>query len=326
MLYIFLGPDDFTKKERIRELAEKTGAKVESFFGDDQLPSIDRFMEQDLFSSCKVFVMNQGLGKYGLEEKQIVALADCNNHIIFIEEKLDKRSASNKKLLENKKIVVKDFPLPHGREVDTWIKKRVTELGGKIADGAVELLAKRIGRDEAKETKFGGKVVEVKETFDLWQLDGEIKKLLSLAAGRAIEAADVENLVSANETADTLDIVDAIGAGNKARAAELINRFLDEEAGDDKGQMIRLNALLCDQFRSLAITQDFVLRKLPEQDILEKTGWKSGRLFVMKKIASRLQPKKVMETLKKLEALDEEMKTGSTPPRVLLDLILAQLF
>ncbi|MCL5009174.1 MAG: hypothetical protein M1400_02420, partial [Patescibacteria group bacterium] len=58
---------------------------------------------------------------------------------------------------------------------------------------------------------------------------------------------------------------------------------------------------------------------------LEITGWKPGRLFVVKKIASRFAAPKVWQTLFKLEALDTELKTSSTPPRVLLDLILSQL-
>ena len=45
----------------------------------------------------------------------------------------------------------------------------------------------------------------------------------------------------------------------------------------------------------------------------------------MKKIAVRFKPKTVLEFLTKLEALDEELKTSSTPPKVLLDLIVSQL-
>ena len=59
---------------------------------------------------------------------------------------------------------------------------------------------------------------------------------------------------------------------------------------------------------------------------LTTTGWKSGRLFVMKKAALRFAPKKIMETLQKLSSLDEELKTSQTPPKVLLDLIISQLF
>jgi len=60
--------------------------------------------------------------------------------------------------------------------------------------------------------------------------------------------------------------------------------------------------------------------------LIKKSGWKSGRVYIMKKIASRFSSAKILETMKKLEALDEELKTSQTPPRVLLDMIVAQMF
>ena len=95
---------------------------------------------------------------------------------------------------------------------------------------------------------------------------------------------------------------------------------------DEKGAIIQLNGLISEQFRNVAMAQDFLSQKKGENQILEITGWKSGRLFVMKKIASKFPAKKVLEFLSKLAALDEELKTSQTPPKVLLDLIVAQLF
>jgi DNA polymerase III delta subunit len=110
------------------------------------------------------------------------------------------------------------------------------------------------------------------------------------------------------------------------RALELISKFLQEQtASDEKGSIIQLNALLSEQFRNVYMAQEFLAGKTSEADILDKTGWKSGRLFIMKKIAARFKPQTISETLSKLAALDEELKTSQTPPRVLLDLILAQL-
>jgi hypothetical protein len=45
----------------------------------------------------------------------------------------------------------------------------------------------------------------------------------------------------------------------------------------------------------------------------------------MKKLALNFDPKKVLEVLSKLESLDLELKTSTTPPRVILDLIIAGL-
>lgn len=327
MISLFLGPDDFSKRERIKSLAEKDRQEADFFYGAEQVPDLAQLTEQNLFSASRIFVIKQGIGQYDLDDRTVGQLAASKNHIIFFEEKLDKRSAQNKKLIGNKKVSLVNFVLPHGKEVNQWIERRVKDRDGKISAQAVEYLAKKIGRDEAKETKFGGKVVEVKEVYDLWQLDSEINKLLSFAQGREIEEEDVENLVATVQEGDILEIIDAIGEGKKDQTIKLLAKFLASElASDEKAKIIQFNALLADQFRSICIVQDLSAQRMPESQILEKTSWKSGRLFVMKKIAAKLQPAKVLGTLKKLEALDEELKSSSTPPKVILDLIIAQMF
>ena len=47
--------------------------------------------------------------------------------------------------------------------------------------------------------------------------------------------------------------------------------------------------------------------------MLEILGWKSGRLFIMSKVAARFSATSVLGLLAKLKALDEELKTGSVP-------------
>jgi DNA polymerase-3 subunit delta len=188
-------------------------------------------------------------------------------------------------------------------------------------------LAVRLGRDRAREKKIAGKFISVEEVFDLWQADNEIKKLLAFAAGKEITEQDVKDLVPASEETDVLDVIDAIGQGDKAGALALIDKFLREEAGsDEKAKIIQLNALLSDQLRNVCLVQDFLSRRTGDGEILEKTSWKSGRLFVMKKISGKLNHKKILEALKRLEALDEELKSTSLPPRVPLNLIIMQLF
>ena len=64
---------------------------------------------------------------------------------------------------------------------------------------------------------------------------------------------------------------------------------------------------------------------MPDDIILEKTEWKSGRLFVMKKLSAPFQEKALVSLLTKLEALDVELKSSSVPPKVLVDLIVSQI-
>lgn len=334
MLSILLGPDDFSKNEHIDSIAQKEKAEVEVFGDAENLPAAQNLASQDLFSKPKIFVL-KGLVKYFFADDVVEKFIASKNQIIIVEEKLDKRLSENKQLLaksdasvgSGKNISVQEFNLPHGRELNDWIASHVKFLGGFIASSAIESLAIALGRDDAKETKFGGKVTSVEEIYNLWQADSEIRKLISYSANQPISEADVKALVPQNGEVDVFDLTNAIADSKKQEALELLHKFLKNETGsDEKGAIIQLNALLSEQFRNVAMIQDFLSRKTSDNDILEATGWKSGRLFVIKKIAGKFTPKKVLDFLGKLAALDEELKSSGTPPKVLLDLIVVQLF
>jgi len=324
MLNLLLGPDSFSKQEFISSLAAKEKAEVEFFINGDEAPNLRGLLGQDLFAKKRILVLKGLVGKYEWNDEIISRLASSMHKILIEEEKLDKRIVSSKLLLGNKQVMVKEFALPHGSELDSWLLARFNGVGVKISATVVSFLAKKIGRDNAVETKFGGKVVDVKEVYTLWQADQEVKKLAAYANGEPVSEDDVEQLVVSNTEVDVFQIINAIADNSKLLALRHVSDFLGT-AGDDKSRIIQLNALLSDQFRSIVIVQDFVSRMVEESIILEKTGWKSGRLFMLKKIALRFTLAKAKDFLNKLDHLDDELKSSSTPPRVLLDLILAQL-
>ena len=323
MLQLLLGPDDFTKTEYIQGLAKTQKAELAVFVQPEVLP-LDQLGGQDLFGSKKIFVLKDAIKL--LDEKNIAALTQSPNVVIVVEEKIDKRTTFNKELLKRKDVTVKEFPLPHGKELNIWISERIKILGGSIQPQALEALAVAVGRDDGKETKFGGKVVDVQEIFTLTSVNNEIQKLLAYADGAVITAEMVTGLVPENRQADVLEIINAIGENKRNEAMAGLQLFLQSENNtEEKGKIIQLNALLSEQFRNVSMVQNFLERRVSDGEILEKTQWKSGRLFIMKKIAGKFLQKNVLDVLKKLEYLDEELKSTSTPPRVLLDLIVVQL-
>lgn len=325
MITLLLGSDDFSKKSFIDSLVKEKGAFLSVFSESSEMPDISGLLESDLFSKPKVFVLQNFMPEFGQQNRE--KCISTPNQIVISLKALDKRKKENKELLANPKITVKDFFLPHGKELDSWIANRVSFYGGKISKDAADVLAVRLGRDSGKETKIAGKVVAVEEVFDLWQVDSEIQKLLAFAGGGEISRQGILDLVPENGEVDVFDLTNAIADNKKQEAIFLLNKFLAMQTGsDEKSGIIQLNALLSEQFRNVAIVQDFLSRRISENEILEKTGWKSGRLFVIKKIAARFPAKKIIELLNKLEALDEELKSSGVPPRVLLDLILSQLF
>ena len=205
----------------------------------------------DLFAKTKIYVKNM-IGLFN--SKANIASLAVSKPDYFLEEKLDKRSADNKKLLANKAVQIKEFVLPHGREVDAWLIARAQALGTKLSARTADVLAVALGRDNAKEIKAGGKVVAVQEVYNLWQAENELQKLACHAAGAEITEADVASLVNLNEEVDAFELTNAIADGNKQKALFLMDRFLRQQSGgEEKGAVIQLNALLAEQFRSVAI-------------------------------------------------------------------------
>ncbi len=321
MIYLLLGSDDYTKKSFIDSLVKEKGATLSVYEENQELPDESIFFETDLFLKPKVFLINQARSF-----KNIQKLAWSKNYIIVSVKSLDKRKKENKEFLENPAVVIKSFFLPHKEELDKWIISRAKELNAKINPVAVRELAIRLGRDDAKENRIGGKIISVDEVYSLWQADSELKKLAAWANGREITKQDVELLIFRNGETDALSITNAIADKNKILSLELSAKFLSQgTGGDEKSAVIQLNALLAEQFRNVAMLQDLIAHNQTETQILELTKWKSGRLFVMKKIAQRFSVAQVLDLLSKLNALDSELKSSTMPPKVMLDLILTQL-
>jgi hypothetical protein len=54
-------------------------------------------------------------------------------------------------------------------------------------------------------------------------------------------------------------------------------------------------------------------RSAPDAEIIKATGFTPGRVFVYKKLSRSFAPQKLLEALRKLEALDGELKSTTGP-------------
>lgn len=322
MFYLLLGSDDFSKNEFIKELASKHKAQVANFGDGEALPSISELTEPSLFSQAKIFVIRHGISKLDLDnnlERLIKGVYD----VILVEDKMDKRKTSSQALIKNKSITVKEFTTPTGRELESWVKIHTKQLGGNIKPDAVDALV------SIWDPKFGSSsksFIPTEPQYSLWQVHSELQKLVTYAAGEPVTVKMVTELIPQSHETEVWDIINAIADKNRSAVWELCQGFFRaSDLTDEKAKIIQLNALLADQFRSIAMAQDWIGRSSREEEILTKTGWKSGRLFIVKRNAQRFESRIVRAMLSRLENLDIELKTSSTPPRALLDLILAQV-
>ena len=149
-------------------------------------------------------------------------LSSSSNHIIFLEPKLDKRTTATQKLLKDKRVTVKEFAVPEGVALVKWITDRVKQRGGKIEAKAAKALAERLA-GEPTANAFPGRADSV--SYNLWQAANEIDKLLEYSAGKPINAAAVEDLVSPNLNIEVWKVINAIADKNLSGVPSYLQRF-----------------------------------------------------------------------------------------------------
>jgi DNA polymerase III delta subunit len=317
MIQVLLGSDIFSKRRHIAKLAETSKLEVAWFPEDGDVSQVFSFVAPSLFGGAKVFVLRNLFGK--LSEKDLEKLRDSKEQIVLLEDKLDKRKSQAQKFLKDKQVKVTEFTTPTGPELEKWITARTKELGSKISPKLAAFLASRFFQNGGGSFKF------TEPVFDLWQVDNEIQKLLAYTKGGEITEAAALALTPDLNEADSWDIVNAMAEKDVKKVFALTENFFSGKISDEKAKAILLNAILADQFRNILLVQAAASSRLSDAELLSRTGWKSGRLFVLKKLAAKFDPIKVRDFCKKLVSLDEQLKSSSVPPRVLLDLISSQI-
>lgn len=312
-----MGSDSFSKKQYIDKFAQTSKLEVAAFPEDGETSQILAFIAPSLFGGAKLFVFRNLFAK--LAEKDLEKLRDVKEQVVLLEDKLDKRKAQVQKFLKDKQVKVIEFATPTGPELEKWIAIRVKELGSKIGPKAIESLAGRFFQNNNGSFKF------VEPVFDLWQVDNEIQKLLAYTGGGEINEAAVLALTPDLNEADSWDIVNAMAEKDSKKVFRLTEKFFSGKSSEEKTKAILLNAVLADQFRNILLVQAAAAARLADAELLSKTGWKSGRLFILKKLAVKFDPARVRDFCRKLVSLDEQLKSSSVPPRVLLDLISSQI-
>jgi DNA polymerase III delta subunit len=273
--------------------------------------------EAMLFGTGQLFVLESAIGRFE-PDRDAPKLAQSPHAIVLWEENLDKRKKSTTEWLKHPDVKVEEFVSPQGKDLAKWAAAKAGELGMDIDQAGIEYFLNRV-----LPAQSSNKFVEPK--VDLWQLSNELAKLAAYAKGNSVTTDMIDDIVTPNNEVESWDIVNALGERDIKKAFLKIEQFYSDDSSDDKAKSIQLNALLAEQFRNILMIQDFQKQRIPDAVILSKTGWKSGRLFVIKKLASKFKTAQLMSVLNKLEHLDIELKTSGIPGQVILQLITAQL-
>ncbi|HMQ01649.1 MAG TPA: hypothetical protein PKD79_01090 [Candidatus Doudnabacteria bacterium] len=306
MLTLLLGEDIFAKQAFLDTELANLGLELTKHRSGADLPKLSELGGASLFGPAGAHVFIDCVKDYELADLEQAALGEAR--IYFWENSLDKRLTKTKQLI--KIASVKEFPAPVRDKAQHWIQQHAELLEIKIQPSAAGELARRLLGD-------------TKTTLPVVGAHHELLKLSSYAGKEAITTAMVEELTAQDLNIDLFALLNFIGAKNKQQATKLLQNYFENTGEDEKTSTIRLVALLSDQLRSMLIVKDLSSQGLSDAGILQATGWKSGRLFIMKKLGSNFTVEQLQKALTKLYSLDKELKTSTLPPRVIINMIVA---
>lgn len=334
-VYLFYGEDDFSLRRKIdrwrSEFAKKYSASSVSFFdaeniaGTELVSQLQDHLAPSLFSNKKLIVIRNGLPSNA--DQTVLAeflltfarSAPADYFIVFWQSKIDRRLGFTKKFLALVNLV--EFNLPHGLVLNGWIKAMAKTLGSEITDEAAERLAQFLGRDLYEEKKAGGRVIERKEAFDLWQAYSEVLKLSSNTM--RIEPVHVNSLVRPKISDDVFALTDELINGNQKGAFQALENFLATSETAEKTSFIKIIGLLSDQMRSLLVASLLLASGNTNEQIAEKLGWSPGRVFITAKNLKNISVAKLKQLLGQLLMIDQRIKSSDVNATLEIDLFLA---
>jgi DNA polymerase-3 subunit delta len=316
MIFVFHGPDDFTRAERVAELRARfndptlADLNVIMLEGrDTTLADIRQVADAMPFMADRRLVLVNGYINQ-LKTKEDVAtllkyLADVppTTDLVFVEQKqLDRRNPVLAGIAEvNAEVVF--FSGPTQNNLRSWIINRTGQHSATIEPGAAALLGRLVGSE-------------------LRTLNSEIEKLALYTGGRrAINQADVQLLVPYVEEAESFGLANAIGQRNARKAYDQLHKLLEEG-----NHPMMILASIAAQIRGLLEIKDWAERGLTPPEIAERKGWRSDYAAKMRlREAANFSMARLEEILETLLAIDLDIKTGRIEGQLALDTLVARL-
>ncbi|MFH1510017.1 MAG: DNA polymerase III subunit delta [Candidatus Nealsonbacteria bacterium] len=311
MIFLLYGPDNYSSREKVREMVEhykeihKSGLDFKYLDGKnlDFSELLNEDQQSSIFNEKKLIVVTNVVSNKEFKEKFIKGykkLIDSSNIIVFLEEDKIATNDSILKILK-KHAKCQEFPILSGEKMKRWVKNELSKFKGDISTNALD------------------KLLEYCEG-NLWSLSNEIKKLGAFKIGKTIEINDVELLVKPKIETDIFKTIDAIASKDRKSALLLLHKHLDK--GDSP---LYLLSMINFQFRNLLLVKDLMEKGKSYYDIPKLTKLHS---FVVKKSyqsAQRFQYQELQKIYQKIFQVDLSIKTGKLKPEIALDIFIAEI-
>jgi len=312
MIYSLFGSDEFRIQERLRALkteAENNAPSLDYSFIEASKCSwgeLANLVEAQSLISAQRFLVIQNLIAEGQPEVQawvakwLASLPSGDAMtIVFIETQVPVKKGALSRQLANYPTEIYE-PL-NFTQTKTWLQAELRSRGLRVDPAVIEYLLTNCGSDVRR-------------------LSNELDKLAAFAPGQTINKSMVEQLVVPLLHDNIFQMIDALAHKNLPLANQLINSQL--VLGAAEGELL---AMIAYQFRNILLVQSLRNQKLSPAQIVAQTklhpfvvrkSWEFARDF------SLPQLQRIFYLLQKI---DLAIKQNQTPPRVGLDILMAQI-
>ncbi len=197
---------------------------------------------------------------------------------------------------------IREFVAPKGDLLMSWLRARITELGGRASTDAVNRLAWLAGQN-------------------LRLLDQEARKLVLYCSGREISKTDVDDLVPEARAESIFAAVDAIVERRPGVAVRLLYSQL--ESGTSSSDIV---SRLASQVRAVILAKELVRQGVSPEEVGRRLAIKSRYpLEKTLKQAGTSSMAYLTVVHRRLLAADMAMKTGQIDDRMAIELMVAEL-
>lgn len=330
MIYLFYGPDSFSRREALERLKSELDA-------DGSLPSNTVVLDarqttaQEIIAVCDTapflgphrLVIVEGLlqqaGRSGgrrARKGRKAAPEDASagpwqplveyagrippsSVLVLVDEDVPAGSP----LLEALSQVgeARSFQLPDAKSLPGWVQRRAGALGVRLDAGAVRLLCDLVGSD-------------------LWLLANELEKLRVYAGGQPLREADVRALVSKAREEKGWSLADAVVDGKPAQALRVLHEL--RQQGESMQQLL---ATIQGRFRRLAIAREMMDAGAPGSAIGQRLGARGYGLERLLDQASRYSLDAIRAAYDRLVQADADIKRGLLDEQVAMELLVDDL-
>jgi len=292
-MYLLTGENTFQlREERRRWIGEFSRKYGEENCGrvDGAKSSVRELLDEvgvQPFLAEKRMVVCEGIPKSTKEE---IILLESQIHpdvlLLFIEPKLDKRTAGAKQLLSSAE--VKEFTPLKGVVLSKWVLSYSQQQGLAFGAGASDMLIEFIGEDQD-------------------MLSQEIQKLALSAHGRSVTKEDIEQMVIPTDEGVIWKISDLLSGGSRAEALVFARRLLDR-GGDAYG----LWAILLNMLKNLvAVSAAMQAGHSSGKDIADASGVHVFAVRSLQSHARRAKGNELQRFVSWAAGADKDLKTGA---------------